>query len=74
MVNGSLNRVLEERKAVFQAGLGTLSGLEVKIYVDQDARPRYPKARPVPYVLKKGVAHELERLKEGIISPVEFSQ
>ena len=67
--------MLEANKEVFQDELGTLQGMEAKIYVDEKATPRYFKARPVPYALKKGVEDELERLeKEGIISPVEFSE
>ena len=73
--NHGLQRVLETNKEVFQDELGTLQGMEAKIYVDEKATPRYFKARPVPYALKKGVEDELERLgKEGIISPVEFSE
>ena len=73
--NHGLQRVLEANKEVFQDELGTLHGMEAKIYVDEKATPRYFKARPVPYALKKGVEDELERLeKEGIISPVEFSE
>ena len=67
--------MLEANKEVFQDELGMLHGMEAKIYVDEKATPRYFKARPVPYALKKGVEDELERLeKEGIISPVEFSK
>lgn len=56
-------------------GLGTLKGVKVKIYVDQGAEPKYIKARSVPYALKTNVELELERLeREGIISPVEFSE
>ena len=67
--------MLEANKEVFQDELGTLQGMEVKIYIDEKATPLYFKARPVPYALKKGVEDELERLeKEGIISPVEFSE
>ena len=61
-VNHGLQWVLEEHKEVFQ--LGTLNGIEAKIYVDEKASPRYLKARPVPYALKKGVE----------VSPVEFSE
>ena len=60
---------------MFQEELGTLNGMEAKIYVDEKASPLYLKARPVPYALKKGVEDELERLeKGGIISPVDFSE
>ena len=55
--------------------LGTLKGEKAKIYVDQDANPKYIKARLVPYALKTNVELELERLeREGKISPVEFSE
>ena len=60
---------------VFAEGLGTLKGVKAKIYVDQDAEPKYVKARSVQYALKTNVELELERLEhEGIISPVEFSE
>lgn len=43
--------------------------------MDPDAHPKYLKARSEPYSLKKNVEFELERLqREGIISPVEFSE
>ena len=75
VANHGLQRVLEEHKEVFQEELGTLNGMEAKIYVDEKARPLYLKAHPVPYALKKGVEDELGRLeKEGIISPVDFSE
>ena len=50
-----------EHKEVFKEGLETLKGKEAKIYVDQHAKPRYLKARPVPYTLKRDVKDELER-------------
>ena len=75
VANQGLQRVLEKHKEVFQEELGTLNGMEPKIYVDEKASPLYLKARPVPYALKKRVEDELERLeKEGIISPVDFSE
>ena len=58
--NPSLQKVLDEHKEVFKDGLGTLKGVQAKIYVDTQASARYLKARPVPYALKEGV--ELEWL------------
>lgn len=48
---GTLETVLEKHAQVFKEGLGTLTGTEVKIYVDEEAKPRFFKARPLPYVL-----------------------
>ena len=47
---------------------------EANLYVDQDASPRFCRARPVPYALLDKVEAELECLmKEGIIQPVQFA-
>ena len=71
----SLENISAKYADVFTEGLGTLKGVKAKIYVDPEAQPKYVKARSVPYLLKKNVEFELERLeREGIISPVEFSE
>ena len=71
--NPQLQKILNAHKDVFGEGLGTLKGKEAKIYVDPSAPPMFMKARPVPYALKAKVEKELDRLSEGIISPVEFT-
>ena len=69
-----LAEILEENGEVFQPGLGTLKGYQAKIVVDPDARPRFCRARTVPYGLRHAVELEMERLeKEGIIAPVQFA-
>ena len=71
----ALHEALSKYQDVFAEGLGTLKGVKAKIYVDQNAEPKYIKARAVPYALRTNVELELERLeREGIISPVEFSE
>ena len=71
----ALQSVLAKYPDVFMEGLGTLKGVKAKIYVDQGAEPKNIKATSVPYALKTNVELELERLeREGIISPVEFSE
>ena len=63
--------MLSKYQDVFAEGLGTLIGIKAKIYVDQ----KYIKARAVPYELRTNVELEIERLeREGMISPVEFSE
>lgn len=71
----AFHEALSKYPDVFAEGLGTLKGVKAKIYVDQNAEPKYIKARAVPYALRTNVELELERLeREGIISPVEFSE
>ncbi|PFX31379.1 Uncharacterized protein K02A2.6 [Stylophora pistillata] len=70
----SLDDLLTKYSDVFAEGLGTIKGVKAKIYVEPDAEPKYVKARSVPYSFKSNMELELERLvREGIISPVEFS-
>ncbi len=52
----------------------TLKGFKVKLHVDPEAKPKFFKARTVPFAMKGMVETELDRLEsEGIISPVQFS-
>ncbi|XP_043935248.1 uncharacterized protein K02A2.6-like [Protopterus annectens] len=71
----TLQDVLESNEEVFKEELGTWKGPPAKIYVKENATPRFYKSRPVPYAMKKKVETELERLtKQGIIEPVKFSE
>ena len=65
-----LSQVLELYNEVFKDELGTLKGTKAKIHVDANAKPKFCKARSVPYALKDKIEHELDRLiNEGILSP-----
>ena len=69
-----LEKIIDANK-VLEEGLGTLQGMEAKIYVDSSAQPKFVKARPVRYALKATLELELDRLQqEEIVSPVEFSE
>ena len=70
----TVDHLLEQHKVLFSEGLGTLNGYEATFQLDTTVKPKYCKARPVPYAMKVAVEAELERLcKEGIIEPVAFS-
>ena len=70
----SLQSVLQRYQGVFREGLGKLQGYEAKILVDADAKPKFCKARSVPYAMKVKVEEELDRLvKEGTLEPVQFA-
>lgn len=47
-----LNGILEANKEVFKDELGTVKGMKAKIYVDENAVPKYIKSRPLLYALK----------------------
>ena len=62
-----LKTILDKYATVFKEELGTMKGTEVHIILKLDAKPRFCKARPVPYALKPKIDTELDRLvKEGV--------
>ena len=50
-----LQMLLDKYDSVFQEGLGTLKDFKARIYVDPEAKPRYCKARSVPYAMRQMV-------------------
>ena len=57
-----LNEILEAHSTVFQEGLGKVEGVKAKIHIDSSEKPRFFKARPVPYALREKIETELDRL------------
>ena len=47
---------------MLQDGLGPFKGHKARIEVEPDAKPRYCKARTVPFALRQKVKAEIERL------------
>ena len=72
--NNCMEEVLSHHKEVFGTELGTLKGYEVKIQLEDNAQPKFCRARPVPLALKPLVEKELDNLvHQGVLQPVEFS-
>ena len=46
-----LNTILDKRAEVFKEELGMLKGMKVSLHVDQNAHPRFCRARSVPFIL-----------------------
>ena len=70
-----LRTTIQNHPNVFKPGLGTVKGITAKLEMKPDARPRFCKARPVPYALQEAVEAEYNRLEsEGIVERVEFSE
>ena len=71
----TLQEILDSHKQVFSDKLGTLKDYKVKFYLEEQAKPQFLKARPLPLALREKVAEELNRLQaEGIIVPTRFSK
>ena len=74
-MEAKLKDLLDRHSTLFQPGLGTLKEYKAEIYVDPQAKPKFCKARQVPYSIKSKVEEELERLeKEGIIELVQYAE
>ena len=71
--SNQLQVLLEKHSSVFNNEIGTLKGIKVKLHADPNVKPKFFKARSVPYSLREKVETELGRLEStGIISPVQF--
>ena len=74
-VQETLQDVLEQHKVVFHSGLGKIKGVQVKLYPNPGARPRFYKHQSVPYALRQKVEQELDRLEEySVIVPMQHSE
>ena len=78
---GSLSReqalqdVLDKNKDVFADDLGTIQPFTAKLSVSSGARPKFCRARPVPYAMRSAVEEELDRLEaQGVIEKIDHSE
>jgi len=70
-----LTAILTKAKDVFQSGLGTLRGMAATIEIDEQAMPKFFKARAVPYAIRPAVEAELATLERtGVLSRVDHSE
>ena len=68
------SQLQEKYEEVFAEQLGEIRGIGADIELDDDARPRFFRSRPVPFPLRDKVNQELDRqLEEGEVYPVQKS-
>ena len=73
--NSEVERLLKKYVNVFKEGLGVMNTFEAQLQVKEGAKPRFCKARPVPFTLKEAIDRELDRLEaEGILERVTYSE
>jgi len=70
-----VRQIVDECPEVFTDKLGCLKGFKVEIPVESGVKPKFFKARPVPYALRTRVEAELDRLEEqGVWKRVQYSK
>ncbi|XP_064402603.1 uncharacterized protein K02A2.6-like [Halichondria panicea] len=73
-VADDLQEILDKHSTVFGKDLGHIKDAPATIHIDPAHKPRFCKARPVPYSRRSKVEKEISRLEEqGVIEPVQFS-
>ena len=74
-VDSRIDGIIEKFPEVFTPELGCLKDFKVSIPVKDDSKPKFCKARPVPYALRSRVEEELDRLEEqGVYEKVAYSK
>ena len=70
-----LNKLIQQYKDVITDKLGHCRKVKAKLYMKEDAIPRFHRPRPLPLALKAKVEKELEcQVKLGIIQKVDVSE
>ena len=70
-----LAAVLQRHQDVFKSELGLMKDITVKLSLKSGARPKFLKARSVPYAIRSKVDAELDTLvTSGVLEPVAISE
>ena len=71
----TLQGLCNQYAEVFNDELGHIQNFTARLLVQEDARPKFCKARTVPYALKAAVEEELHRLERmGVIEKIPTSE
>ncbi|KAK3701957.1 hypothetical protein RRG08_017847 [Elysia crispata] len=69
-IKNGLQKLLQTHKEVFSPGIGKAKSHTATLTLKPDAKPKFCKARPVPYALVNKVGQELDNLeKQGATDP-----
>ena len=70
----AVTALLAKYNQVFEEGLEIMNSFEAELHLKPGCRPKFCKARPVPFAILGAVERELERLeKAGVVEKVERS-
>ena len=69
-----LDELLHRHNSVFEDKLGSVRDMKVKLFVEENSKPKFFKARTLPLALRDKVSDELDNIQaKGVIVPVKFS-
>ncbi len=69
-----LETLVHAHSALFSEELGLIKGTTAQLYPKEGSKPRFYRARQVPYAMREPVAREIDRqVALGILEPVKFS-
>nr|XP_054933012.1 uncharacterized protein K02A2.6-like [Dermacentor andersoni] len=72
--DNKMTPLLDEFSDLFENKLGCCKGPPVQLHLKEGARPRFCKARTVPYAMRSKVSAEIDRLvQDGVLSPMSIS-
>ena len=70
-----VDQLLLKYNKVFTEGLGVMNNFEATLQLKEGARPKFCRARSVPFVLNETIEKELDRLEaKGILEKVTHSE
>ena len=70
-----VDQLLLKYNKVFTEGLGVMNNFEATLQLKEGARPKFRRARSVPFALKETIEKELDRLEaKGILEKVTHSE
>jgi hypothetical protein len=71
----TLQSLLKKHEEIFRDELGTITSCKAKLQIQNDAKPKFCKARSVPFTIKEPIEQELDRQEaSGIIIKVTHSE
>ena len=69
-----LDELLHQHNSVFEDKFGSVRDMKVKLFVEENSKPKFFKARTLPLALHDKACDELDNLQaKGVIVPVKFS-
>ena len=75
MKHKKLDDLINKYASIFSDKVGTIKDFIAKINVKADAKPKFCRARTVPFSMKDAVEKEIDRLEnEGIIQSISYSE